>query len=317
MTVFERMRIVVFGSSIVSDWRNPIATSARPVLAAMVDLGHDVVFLEERHNAWRAGMLQAHGLAPLRAFDATYPELQHRTYDPPRRSQRSVAFAQQVGTADAILALPGTPDSVLEDFGAFRSRSVVRAVHLDAGAVECEVTLGPAGGKGVDAIFAPAVCLRAVSRRPRSSLAIVAYDGDAGLRASDALRDMNPALIDQSGARSMGWPYVPEVELPNWFEQHDIAVITGEWSDPLSWVRALLPLASGCRVIAVGVGAESIRVSGISAIDHVPDLAAMVREFPHKVAAASPPPEFEAYRQAMLMIDVLRHAGDEKRRARR
>ena len=123
MTAAPRLRIIFFGSSIVSDWRNPLATSARPILAALVGMGHDVLFLEERRNQWLMGIVKTRGLGPERAFSAAYPTIHHRTYDLPRPGNaRRVWFAQQVGTADAIIGLPGTPQAVIDEISAFNSK---------------------------------------------------------------------------------------------------------------------------------------------------------------------------------------------------
>ena len=317
MNDLDRMRLVVFGSSIVSDWQNPIATSARPILSELTRMGHDVLFLEERNNPWLVGLLKARGMAPIRAFDAVYPEIQHRTYDLPRGIQRTVTFAQHVGTADAILALPGTPKPVLEEINAFRSPSVVRAVHADAGSCDAEITLRSFGKTDCDAVFGPAVATRASSSRGRTAVALVAYDTTIGILARESLSELNSMLLDQTRETIAGWNYAPEVNLPNWYEERQTVVVASDWRDRLSWARLLLPMASGCRVIAIGPGATTVSIPGLAAVDDVSQLSATVCEFFHDDTVSQIAEEFDASRHADNIIGVLRRIHDEKRRARR
>ncbi|HWE63176.1 MAG TPA: glycosyltransferase, partial [Chloroflexota bacterium] len=48
------MRIVILGLSITSSWGNGHATTYRALVAALVDRGHDMLFLE-RDMPWYAG----------------------------------------------------------------------------------------------------------------------------------------------------------------------------------------------------------------------------------------------------------------------
>lgn len=314
------MRLVVFGSSIVSDWRNPIATSARPILSSLVAMGEDVLFLEERNNPWLVGLLKTRGLAPVRAFDAAYPDLQHRTYDPPRGRQRSIQFAQQVGTADAIVALPGTPEPVLAEIGTFHSPSVVRAVPFDAALTEADLRLGSLDQAGCDAVFGPAVPVQPPpSNGERSAAVVVAYDAAAGGAVAAAMADLRPLLVDQTDEGLQGWEYIPEVVLPEWFGRCRTAAVVGDWRDELAWARLLLPLASGCRVVAIGPGSErvAVEIPGVTAAGAVSQVAELIRAcFPNDMQSLIPQ-RFDASRQADALLGVLSRVHDEKRRARR
>ena len=311
------MRLIVFGSSIVSDWRNPLATSARPILANLIAQGHDVLFLEERNNLWLVELLRARGMAPVRAFEAAYPTLQHRSYDIPRGYQRTVEFAQHVGSADAIVALPGTPVAILEEVALFRSRSVVRAVHVDLGDVEAELRLGSVGQPGIDAVLGPAVERTAVDCAIRSEIAVIAYDEALADTTLDAVRDLDPIFVNQASPQRAAGMNTPEVELPGVFARCHTVIVAGDWLDPLAWARLLLPRASGCRTIAVGPGAESAESTGVIAIRDVSQLADLVRKSPHEADSSPLPDRFAASIQARELIGVLRHAHDAKRLARR
>ena len=102
------LRFIVFGESLVSDIGNPIATSARSILDALAGAGHEVTFLEERGNDACIRLLKLRGSRALRGFGARFPGIQHRTYDLPRGWERTVWVGREAGTADAVIALPGT-----------------------------------------------------------------------------------------------------------------------------------------------------------------------------------------------------------------
>jgi hypothetical protein len=174
-----RLRLVVFGSSIVSDWRNPDAVAWRALLLELTRAGHDAVFLEERNNRWRVGLLKEHGSQGFREFESRFPEIMHRTYDPPVGSQRGAWFAQLVGTADAIMVLPGAPSYVIDQFNAFDSDSVVRVADESLSAADADVTIE---GRGLPA-------LTAVRERRHDAEESKSADEDDASRHTDALID--------------------------------------------------------------------------------------------------------------------------------
>jgi hypothetical protein len=310
------MRIVVFGSSIVSDLGNPIATSTRPILARMIELGHDVVFLEERNNPWLVGLLKTRGLTSVHAFAAAHPMIQHRTYEIPRGLQWTVQFAQHVGTTDAIIALPGAPEPVFDQIGSFRSTSVVRGVFRGPASTDAEVFIGPVGQYGNGAVFGPAVAQRPPSHETRSGMAVVAYDAAIGAAAADALSGLNPLLVDQTAENLRGWSYLPETVLPSWFDHRAFVVIAGDWRDPMNWARLLLPMASGCRVAAVGPGAEAVAIPDLLVPSGLSQLHGAIRELSHNDTVSRIPEQFDASRQAVDLLGALRQVHEQKRRAR-
>ena len=66
-----RLRIVMFGQSIVSEVGNPRATTSRAICRSLIAAGHDVTFLEDRRNPALVAQLKTVGAGPLR--DAAAP----------------------------------------------------------------------------------------------------------------------------------------------------------------------------------------------------------------------------------------------------
>jgi hypothetical protein len=317
MTAPIRLRLVVFGGSIVSDWRNPLAISARPILTDLVAMGHDILFLEERNNPWLVGMLKTRGLGPERAFAAAYPAIHHRTYDLPRSGNaRRVWFAQVVGTADAILALPGAPDAVLAEIAAFDSKLVVRGVHERCGDVVADFKLFFAGRPSSGAEFGPAVDVDPwITPGERAGTLLIAYDRDFGQQARAALAEFDVALIDESPEAIEGWPSIPEASLGARFGRCATAVVVGDWDDELTWARALRPATHGCHVVAAGSGANRLSTVDVAAVTDASSLAAKVREFHHDRRLPQVPETFSAFRQAETLIEAIHRASATKRRA--
>ena len=92
----------------------------------MIDLGCDVTHLEERGNPDLKRMLETRGYAPMRAFNLAYPRIRYRQYEVPKGIHRSVWFARELGTADAVVVWPGSPEPVMEELRGFRVPQVVR-----------------------------------------------------------------------------------------------------------------------------------------------------------------------------------------------
>lgn len=314
---FARLRIVIFGSSIVSDWRNPLATSARAIVAALTLAGHDTLFLEERNNQWLVGLLKARGMAPARAFSAAYPVIQHRTYDLPRGRQPGVWFAQLVGTADAILALPGTPSLVLDQIADFHSQSVVRGVDAELDMSEADFIIGRASESETEVVFGPAVNVAARPAPSRSGIALIAYEPEHAETVRQGISGLDPVLIDEAPTQIGGWTYEPGVVLARVYDRCAVAVVVGDWRDRLTWARALLPAASGCRVIALGLGGNDLDILGITGLDDAGALRDVVCEFSHDASQSRIPEQFDASRQSRLLIDAIIQIQAEKRRTRR
>ena len=259
------LRFVIFGESILSEWENPLATSARAVLSALAALNHEVTFMERRGNRPLLHLLRARGSAPLRSFAARYPDLSYRTYDLPSGWERTVWFGREVATADAVVALPGTPDPILIEIDALESRNLVRFVDATFGGTRSELRLVRAGdddGGGV--VFGPAVRRFACPDGPaRNGIAIVAYDAaDDALRLAEELADLQPRLIVTGSAALPGWEYVPEVDLPATYCRLGAAVVVGigDAGDPFAAARPNLPLGSGCLALD-GADATDVRAA--------------------------------------------------------
>ncbi len=120
----EGLRFVFAGTSIVSDWGNPAATTNRAVMTALIELGHEATFLEPRHDESFIGLLKARGSEPARAFLAAYPKLQYRTIDLPANFQASSWAGQFLATASAAVALIGCPEVIANGFQQFEAAGV-------------------------------------------------------------------------------------------------------------------------------------------------------------------------------------------------
>jgi hypothetical protein len=260
------------------------------------------------------GMLKTRGLGPERAFSAAYPTLHHRTYDLPRAGNaRRVWFAQQIGTADAIIGLPGAPDAVIEEIGAFDSKLVVRGIHALAGEIEADFRISLAGQMGAKAEFAPAVALhQPAGAGERSRIALVAYDADPGEQARAALVDLDPILVDQSPEKLDGWLSIPEVNLGSLYDRCASAIVVGDWSGELAWARSFLPAAHDCHVAVAGSGADLLAANGLVAAE-ASSLPGVIREFRHDLAASGISETFSAYRQAQTIVDAILRSIAEKR----
>ncbi len=75
------MRIVGFYHSLISDWNHGNAHFLRGVASEFIARGHDFIVYEPA-DAWSVtNLIQEHGPAPLRAFQAHYPQLRSVQYD--------------------------------------------------------------------------------------------------------------------------------------------------------------------------------------------------------------------------------------------
>src|SRR6478752_7199461 len=120
------MRIVWFGESIVSDWRNPVATTTRAVLRALGKAGHEVTFHEQRHNRPMVEAMRSRGSASYRAFQLAYPDIRYRTYDlPARRSERTVWLARETAIAEAVVVQDCAPPEIHEWLDRFDTPAIV------------------------------------------------------------------------------------------------------------------------------------------------------------------------------------------------
>lgn len=243
------LRVVALGDTIVSDLERPAATSVRAVLAALADAGHDVTFLDRRNNPLLTQLLTRRGSAPYRAFMARYPGIQYRTYDLPRGWERTVWFGREIGTADIVLALPGTPEELLPEIAENASERLVRFVDASFGALPNTIPLARTGAPGL--AFGPAVQALAPTTPRSPQPLVVAYDDTAAaLAAAARLAAEDPATVVVGAADLPDWRFVPEVDLPDRYAHHDAVLITGAGDSSWAVARHLLPLAAGARLLA-------------------------------------------------------------------
>jgi hypothetical protein len=238
------LRIVVYSPSIISDIGNPAATTVRAMCQAMIDLGCDVTHLEERGNPDLKRMLETRGYAPMRAFNLAYPRIRYRQYEVPKGIHRSVWFARELGTADAVVVWPGSPDPVMEEVRGFRVPQVVR--------------FWPEGDDlpGMNAEwFNPAVCpLVDLPDRAEGRRVAVTYGPDV------AAGPVEPEARFVLGAADLpGYRYLPEVSLGAAISPGDHVFMP----DATEASRLHLPVALGAEVTTVGPsGATAVRVIG-------------------------------------------------------
>ena len=244
MTERERpLRLVVFSPSIVADIDNPAATSTRALLGALSVGGDDVTHLERRGNPLLDRQLRVRGSAALRSLNARYPEIRVRQYDLPSGQQRNVWFGTEVSTADAVVALPGTPAAILTLIAAFETPHLVR--------------VAPPGAVG-DLTFPDTVSLICVERRGRLSSTgeafAVAYDNVTAAMAAGIADRVGRVVVGDS--ELAGWRYLPEVAVAELYRSAgSVTVLDGD-DRPETLARVLLPVAAGCDVVAVNRDGE-------------------------------------------------------------
>ncbi|MBX3071968.1 MAG: hypothetical protein KF883_15795 [Thermomicrobiales bacterium] len=127
----RELRIVIIGRSIRSDWRNPRALTHRALVRALIDRGHDVVFLEERRNDAVIGQMKAEGSAAVFAFDESHPDIRYRSYDPPPPRELGVWLGLEASTADLMILLLDAPAALPDLYARLQAPHVVRLHEID------------------------------------------------------------------------------------------------------------------------------------------------------------------------------------------
>lgn len=256
------LRFVLIGESVVSDWDYPAATSARALMRALTKAGHEATFLEKRKNRPTVELLKARGSAALRAFANRYPDLRYRTYELPTGLERTVWFVRQTATADAVILLDGTPAGIDEEAARLDARHLCRVVWSAnpelASTAWADLRLSPLTGDedDDDLRFGPMVESQSSAfTGDREDVLIVAYDDrETAETARAALNDFVPRTLSAGAVDGDTWPFVPEVDLPAWFERARLAVIVGAGDDAFAAARSLLPVAAGCPAIRLNSG---------------------------------------------------------------
>jgi hypothetical protein len=246
--VEEGLRFVFAGTSIVSDWGNPAATTNRAVMTALIELGHEATYLEPRLDPALVGLLKARGSEPVRAFLAAYPKLQYRTIDLPETFQASSWAGQFLSTASAAISLLGSPAVVADGFREFEDAGVrFFAERADGdGSV-----LEEASGQIVSSY--QAAVLPRVWSEPRLGTLLVAYD-DAELARRVAEVVQPDAKVVSGTAELTDWEWVPEVELPERYGRAARVVVV-DGRDSIAPVRVWLARANGATAWGVVDGA--------------------------------------------------------------
>jgi hypothetical protein len=278
-----RLRFVAVGSSIVSDWANPVATSARAVLNAIATSGHEVTFLEQRGNPALTALLANRGSRAYKAFTERYPAIRLRTYDLPRGWQRTIWFAAEIATADAVIALPGMPPELLPEIAGITSPHIVQLFdesHLIEHSGFRLVRLGMQSHE-TDLVFGPTVETGHLDPANRSDRPLlVAYDdAEEAERLAAELAESDPVRIVTGTANLPGWEYIPEIDLPGLYGAHRTAFVIGAGDSAWSDARRLLPRASGSAVAdAPGSTPAASLPGGVDAAEQASAIVQRVRE---------------------------------------
>lgn len=243
----DGLRFIFAGDSIVSDWGNPGATTSRAVVTALLDLGHEVTYLEPRRNPATVELLQARGAAPLRAFLDANPKLQYRTIDLPASYEVIPWAGQFLATASAAIALIDCPEIVRQGFDEFQDPEMRLFHEVSMGPGRTELRQADAPESAIP--FRPAVLPRRWEAG-RAGMALVAYD-DAELARSVSDLVPDARRIVSGSAELPGWEFVPEVELPPIYGSVERALIVDGAGGSLAPARVWLARANGARAWGV------------------------------------------------------------------
>lgn len=246
-------RFVLLGDSIVSDWRNPLATTSRAVVRALGDMGFETVYLEPRRNSATVGLLSQRGAGPVRRFNTVRSDVQYRTVDLPARHEVGPWIGQFAATSGVIVALQGTSETIergLLEFVETGVEILFERPELDGnwGRTRVERIDRPDESIG----FRPAV-LPEVWGEARAGTVLVAYD-DGELAREVAERVPGARRIVSGSANLPDWEFVPEIELPAVYGAAERVLVVDDGARAIAPVRVWLPRANGAA--AWGVTAE-------------------------------------------------------------
>ncbi len=111
------MRVVVFSHSLVSDWNHGNAHFVRGVATELQERGHEVTVFEPAAGWSRANLVREHGVRPLRDFEAAFPDLSSREYEP-----ESLDLDAELDDADLVLVHEWNEPALVQRIGAHRAR---------------------------------------------------------------------------------------------------------------------------------------------------------------------------------------------------
>ncbi len=243
-------RFVFIGDSIVSDWRNPGATTSRAVLTALGKLGFEAVYLEPRRNGATVGLLSQRGAGPVRQFNSLRADLQYRTYDLPARRETRVWIGQFAATAGVIVALEGTPELLERGAMEFASEDVQILVERPELNDDWGRTVVQRFDREEESIgFRPAV-MPQTWEGDRSGMVLVAYD-DPELARTVAERVPEARRIVSGSAELPDWEFVPEIELPPIYGAAAEVLVVDGADRAFAPARVWLPRANGAAAWGV------------------------------------------------------------------
>jgi hypothetical protein len=256
-------RFVFLGESIVSDWRNPLATTARAVMRALGEMGFEATFMEPRRNRATVGLLGQRGASPVRAFNEMWTDLQYRTVDLPARHEVSPWSGQFAATSGVVAVLEGIPENIARGLGEFDGVGVDILVEKPELETDWGRTVLHRFGRPEESIgFRPAV-LPQMWTVPRAGMLLVAYD-DAELARMVAERFPGARRIVCGSADLPDWEFIPEIELPPLYGAVERVLVVDDGERPIAPARVWLPRANGAAawgVVRPGLEEASVAVS--------------------------------------------------------
>jgi hypothetical protein len=267
------LRLTWFGASVISDWNNPIATTVRATMRALLQDGHQVVFLEPRNSPPFVEALAARGWAPYRDFQTHFADLRYRTYDMPRRSERDVWLSREAALVDAVIVQSDAPDGVFEWLDRVPDAPMLRVLLPIDGAKPpidaFDLSLSPEQ-------FGPAVNVApADESADRSGTLVVVYSGsDLGALEREADR-----IVASGAGAPAGLDFVSEAALPDYYRDFARIVVVDDDDSPFAAARAMLAATSGAETWRLQRGT-------LRHIDRVTDAAVQSDALAHLIAAS-------------------------------
>jgi spore maturation protein CgeB len=111
------VKVVVFSHSLVSDWNHGNAHFLRGVVSELQERGHRVTVFEPADGWSRANLVREHGTRPLREFEATFPHLASRGYEP-----EEFDLDGELDDADLVLVHEWNEPALVKRIGEHRAR---------------------------------------------------------------------------------------------------------------------------------------------------------------------------------------------------